>query len=135
MSIFIESFIIKLCIVSGLRIGNFQGKRYIKETVIQSDFKKFDEQLRFVIDCSESEIQLIRNFLEELQSDGKIIYGTHVSSHALMTCLVSNLGQGKHVHFIDGGDGGYAHAAKMLKKSMKSYSQSDSEKNEHRRAV
>ncbi len=30
-----------------------------------------------------------------------------------MTCFVKN--QQNHIHFIDGGDGGYAMAARMLK--------------------
>ena len=39
------------------------------------------------------------------------------SKEALMTCLVFDR-QNQHVHFIDGGDGGYALAAKELKKRM-----------------
>ena len=36
-----------------------------------------------------------------------------------MTCYVPSFSDGKHVHFIDGGDGGYAIAAKQLKQQMK----------------
>ena len=32
-----------------------------------------------------------------------------------MTCFVDGLSDGKHIHFIDGGDGGYAMAAMKLK--------------------
>jgi hypothetical protein len=32
-----------------------------------------------------------------------------------MTCYVNDLNPGNHIHFIDGGDGGYAMAAKKLK--------------------
>jgi hypothetical protein len=32
-----------------------------------------------------------------------------------MTCFVSGFGDGQHIHFIDGDDGGYAIAAKALK--------------------
>ena len=34
---------------------------------------------------------------------------------ALMTCYVANLKPTQHIHFFDGGDGGYAMAAKQLK--------------------
>ena len=32
-----------------------------------------------------------------------------------MTCLVSAAAEGLHVHFIDGGDGGYTEAATRMK--------------------
>jgi Protein of unknown function (DUF3095) len=39
----------------------------------------------------------------------------HVSQTALMTCLVTSPTESLHVHFVDGGDGGYTSAAKTLK--------------------
>ena len=32
-----------------------------------------------------------------------------------MTCLVASADDNRHVHFIDGGDGGYTQAATQLK--------------------
>jgi len=42
----------------------------------------------------------------------------HESREALMTCFVQKTNQSDHIHFIDGGDGGYALAAVSLKKQM-----------------
>jgi Protein of unknown function (DUF3095) len=36
----------------------------------------------------------------------------------MMTCLVFSLEQSRHVHFIDGADGGYALAALQLKAQL-----------------
>ena len=36
-----------------------------------------------------------------------------------MTCFVDSTQQGEHLHFIDGGDGGLAVAAKQLKSQIK----------------
>jgi hypothetical protein len=36
----------------------------------------------------------------------------------MMTCLVFSLEQSRHVHFIDGADGGYALAALQLKSQL-----------------
>ena len=46
---------------------------------------------------------------------GWIAYGIHPSDSALMTCQFDAFADGKHMHFIDGGNGGYAMAAKGLK--------------------
>ncbi len=58
-------------------------------------------------------------FLEELYTNSSIYYSLHTSSSALMTCYVQSMAHGGHIHFIDGGDGGYAMAAKQLKEQMK----------------
>jgi hypothetical protein len=46
-----------------------------------------------------------------------LVYGLHVSKHALMTCLVFDR-FGKQVHFVDGSGGGYALAAKQMKEQL-----------------
>ena len=50
---------------------------------------------------------------------GELNYGIHKSDHAVMTCLVANAVENQHVHFIDGGDGGYTKAATQMKEQMK----------------
>ena len=42
-----------------------------------------------------------------------------LASQALMTCFVYGLDEGEHVHFVDGGGGGYALAAKQFKAQHK----------------
>jgi hypothetical protein len=39
----------------------------------------------------------------------------HRSDSALMTCLVFNLKNSRHLHFIDGTDGGFTFAASVMK--------------------
>lgn len=91
------------------------GARYVKQIGAHSDFRKFDDMLRLVIDCSRQQADEIRSLLEALYRDGLIFYGLHQSDHAIMTCLVGSVQDGDHIHFIDGGAGGYAMAAKTLK--------------------
>jgi Protein of unknown function (DUF3095) len=93
-------------------------KNYEAQIPSHSDYRKFDDMLRMVIDCTPKQVKALRAYLEQLYREKKIYFGLHESSHALMTCLVGNLSEGGHIHFIDGGDGGYAIAAKYLKEQM-----------------
>lgn len=88
---------------------------YSESMKAHSDFRKFDDCLRMVIDCSHADFTKI---ISELRNIENIKFGFHCSHTALMTCLVEGLKQGEHIHFIDGGDGGYTSAAAMLKREI-----------------
>ena len=83
-----------------------------------SDHQKFDDMLRMILDCTEEETMRIEEYLQQGRKRGDLSYGIHYSSASLMTCYVNGLGDGDHIHFIDGGDGGYAVAAKQLKHQL-----------------
>jgi len=93
-------------------------QHYREAMALHADYRKFDDGLRMVLDSSPEQVDTIRNWLEALHQQGKLYYGLHESDHSLMTCYVDNVYDGGHVHFIDGGDGGYALAAANLKKQM-----------------
>lgn len=93
--------------------------RYAESMRPHADYRKFDDMLRMVIDCSPAQAAKIEALLEARHAEGALFYGLHPSGHALMTCLVGGLGDGKHIHFIDGDDGGYAMAARQLKSQQK----------------
>ncbi len=100
-------------------LGPFKPKKYKAELVLNSDFKKFDETLRMVIDCTLAQADAISTLLEYLYKQKKVYYGIHKSEEALMTCVVYSASQNHHIHFIDGSDGGYALAASGMKRQMK----------------
>ena len=90
-------------------------RRYRDHTPAHADYRKFDDMLRMVLDCTADEYERIQTELELQRATGGIRYGLHTSTHALMTCSLTDLGDGGHIHFIDGADGGYALAAKAMK--------------------
>jgi len=100
---------------TGVTIGGFNGQNYMRALPSHSDYRKFADSLRMVVDCSPHEADGIESILEAAKAAGLIDSGLHRASTALMTCFVNSTDDGGHVHFIDGGDGGYAMAAQELK--------------------
>ncbi|KLN62339.1 hypothetical protein WH96_02170 [Kiloniella spongiae] len=101
-----------------LKSGPYQPETYLTELRNNSDFRKFDDMVRMVLDCSSDVIEELQAYLEKERRAGRITYGVHLSDEALMTCLMLDLHHAQHIHFIDGADGGYAMAAKKLKTQM-----------------
>jgi hypothetical protein len=95
------------------------GKTYKASLIADSDYQKFDDTLRMVISGNAAQREKLIGYLEKQYQEGKLVYGFHVSDRALMTCLVSE-SQDRHIAFIDGADGGYALAAKVLKEKLMS---------------
>lgn len=110
-----QTTLVKLMYVFGFSLGGFDPVRYREETATNTAFVKHDDTLAVVFDCPSERVTELRAYLEEREAKGDLRFGIHVSDRALMTCLVGNAAEGRHVHFMDGGDGGYTVAAKRLK--------------------
>ena len=93
----------------------FDANGYVADVPRHSDFRKFDDMLRMVLDCGPGEVNQIEQLLDRHYNRGEIYYGIHRSPQAVITCFVEGLQPGQHVHFIDGSGAGYAMAAKRLK--------------------
>lgn len=102
-----------------LKIGEMNWGIYKTLVTTTSDYKKFDDMLRMIIASTPEQRQQLCQYLEHYFQQGKLVYGIHTATSALMTCLVFER-NGSQVHFIDGADGGYALAAKALKAQLKS---------------
>ena len=100
------------------RAGPYNAPVYRDELRSNTDFRKYDGILRMVLDVSERQAELIERHLEREHDAGRLVYGVHLADTALMTCLVFSLEQSKHVHFIDGSDGGFAMAAQEFKSRL-----------------
>lgn len=109
----------RFLIAAGLKGGDFDGRTYRDELVRHSDYRKFDGVLRMVLDLSLDQLEELSALLESERLAGRIVYGLHASQAALVTCSVDDY-QHNHVHFVDGSDGGYALAAKDLKRQKAS---------------
>jgi hypothetical protein len=100
-----------------LRVGRFIPEKYVSQLIANSDFRKFDDSLRMVLDCTKELADEIEDYLRAAAADGVVKFGTHRQTAAMMTCFTPSPTNANHVHFIDGADGGYATAASVMKGS------------------
>jgi len=99
----------------GIKVGHFVPKNYIRQVVENSDFRKYDDGLRMVLDCTEELAGALTECLAGAAASGIVRYGLHRQDAAMMTCFTPSVMRADHVHFIDGARGGYASAATALK--------------------
>jgi DUF3095 family protein len=101
----------------GIKVGGFLPKLYTSEVVENSDFRKYDDGLRMVLDCGEELERALEDRLTAAARGGIVRFGLHRQDAAMMTCFTPSALRSDHVHFIDGARGGYASAATALKAS------------------
>jgi Protein of unknown function (DUF3095) len=110
-----ETLLARVVLSRSKPTGSFDPQRYKEEIISNTDFCRHDETLCFVIDCPVAGIDAIRAYIAGTAAARGLRFGIHVSDTALMTCLVTSLSDSLHVHFVDGGGGGYTSASRGLK--------------------
>lgn len=114
----VESTVGSFLMSRGSAFGGFDAATYPGVLVAHTDYRKFDDTLRMVVDLSAEQLADFVQVLQRMQEQGTLFYGVHEADAAMMTCLVWDRDR-DHLHFIDGADGGYALAAKQLKAQIK----------------
>src|SRR5882724_7533939 len=99
----------------GISVGGFVPKTYVQQVVENSDFRKYDDGLKMILDCTPELERALTQRLAWAASAGIARYGLHRQDAAMMTCFTPSALRSDHVHFIDGARGGYASAATALK--------------------
>lgn len=98
----------------GLKTEQTDWRQYKPTLVRNSDVRKFNDVYRQILAGTAAQREALTAWLEERYARRELVYGLHVSDRAQMTCLVFDY-SGKHLHFIDGADGGLFSAAKAFK--------------------
>lgn len=106
------------CDVFDKKAGNYDGKKYVDELRANTDYRKYDDMLRMVLDVTDAQAGRIETYLQRRFDARDLAFGTHRAGTALMTCVVFSLAQSEHVHFVDGADGGFAMAAVGFKRRL-----------------
>ncbi|MFD0798910.1 DUF3095 family protein [Maribacter chungangensis] len=95
-----------------------EGKRYLDKISLLSDTLMIDGTINTVLEGGTPEIEALVEYLDAVEQEGKLNYGIHVTYASVMSCYVQDR-KDKHIHFVDGTEGGYTSAALMLKKKQK----------------
>ena len=101
----------------GLKTAETDWGTYKQTLIRNSDVRKFNDGYRQVLAGNTAQRKELDAWLDERFQNDELVYGIHTTNRAQMTCLVFNYA-GKHMHFIDGADGGLFLAAKEFKRRL-----------------
>lgn len=95
-----------------------EGRNYLRRMVEMSDTLVIDGKINTVISGTAKQRSDLQAALDKMENSGKIYYGLYVSNYSIMSCYVRDL-KDDHIHFVDGSEGGYTHAAVILKGKLR----------------
>lgn len=114
----LQMLLMKFLSSFNLKAGSFDPKIYREDVSANSDFRKYDDGLKMTVDIDATRLEAIRRELQQAEAAGICQSGVHVQDSALVTCLVPTPLSRDHMHFVDGGAGGYAVAASRIKATL-----------------
>ena len=97
------------------KVNFLKGKDYLVQVMNNADTLTIDGKINTVITGMPEKRILFLKYLNTEEGRGLLHFGHHISNESIMTCYIENR-QDKHIHFVDGGDGGYTEASKELKR-------------------
>ena len=104
----------------GIKTEDTDWSQYKKTLARNSDVRKFSDVYRQILAGTEAQRLALDAWLQQQFKRRQLLYGLHVTDRAHMTCLVFDY-SGRHLHFIDGADGGLFLAAKAFKERANQY--------------
>jgi hypothetical protein len=101
----------------GIKTEQTDWSQYKTVLARNADVRKFNDCFRQILAGNAAQRAALTAWLDGCFARGELVYGMHISDRAQMTCLVFDYA-GRHLHFIDGADGGLFMAAKALKERL-----------------
>jgi hypothetical protein len=101
----------------GIHTEKTDWGQYKATLVRNADVRKFNDIYRQILAGTAAQREALTAWLDERLARRELVYGMHVTDRAHMTCLVFDY-SGRHLHFIDGADGGLFLAAKAFKQRL-----------------
>lgn len=114
MTTFLENLLGIFYFRFNLNLGSIRGREYLAQLIANADTLTIDGRINTILSGKMEKRKQLLEYLFEQEKKGILIYGHHISKESVMTCYIENM-NAKHIHFIDGSDGGYTEASKELK--------------------
>lgn len=111
---FLETFIGHLYFKFNWKINSLRGQEYLKQVVSNADILTIDGRINTIISATRDKHESFIQYLAQMEEKGRLVFGHFTSKESVMTCYIQNRNE-NHIHFVDGADGGYTEAAKVLK--------------------
>ncbi|MQY42106.1 DUF3095 family protein [Epibacterium sp. SM1969] len=99
-----------------LPVKGFDPAHYLRTLSLNADFRKFDDGLKMTLDCDLETRNRLQALLNQARDAGVVRFGWHEQDEAQVTCIVPSAFRDDHIHFVDGAAGGYAEAARALRR-------------------
>lgn len=119
---FLDAFLRTLFGVFSFRynwdIGGVKGQDYLAQLIAHADTLTVDGRITTIVCSTPDKHGQFLDYLSQKEQKGLLVYGHHISKESIMTCYIENRNT-KHIHFVDGADGGYTEASKELKGKLK----------------
>ena len=112
--LFFNTYIGRLYFRYNWKVNNLKGNEYLNQLINNADTLTIDGRINTIITGMQDKRIKFIEYLTAQQKDNKLIFGHHISRESVMTCYIENR-NAKHIHFVDGADGGYTEAAKEIK--------------------
>ena len=103
-----------------------EGRDYVEKVSLLSYTLMLDGTFNCVLSGTRAEVAALTAYLDAEEARGRLVYGIHVTHASVMSCYVVDR-KSKHVHFVDGTEGGFTTAAKMFKGKKAAIAQTASE--------
>ncbi len=116
IAVLAKTLVVYLIMRANRPIGRFVPARYMRQVVENTDYRKYDDGLRMILDCTPELADTLERRLAA--ASGIARYGLFRQDTAMMTCFTPSPLRADHVHFVDGASGGYAAAASALKATL-----------------
>ncbi|ANE49362.1 DUF3095 family protein [Flavisolibacter tropicus] len=100
-----------------IKSPKFDAQRYIEQIISHSDSLLIDGRINTIISGTPQQHSQFLNYLTEQENAGQLLFGHYSNRESVITCYIENY-KDKHIHFLDGADGGYTEAAKELKRKI-----------------
>jgi hypothetical protein len=117
ISSFIKSFAGRFYFKYNFKANDLKGREYLRQVIDNADTLTIDGRINTIISGTMDKRIKFLQFLNEQEQKGNLLYGHHISTESVMTCYIENYNE-KHIHFVDGANGGYTEAAKELKQKL-----------------